>query len=149
MGVRRDDEARAGTSPEELLEGYFRQLLGDYQSSPHWEETDFPPLDIFETAGDLVVEAELPGIDTGRLEVSVAAGLLIVEGVKEEILESGRVNFLCMERTFGSFRRVVPLLHPIDSSRIKAFYRMGVLHITIPKVEEKRGVRRVVPVTKE
>ena len=133
---------------EDLIDGYFRKLLGEGGPDPAWEETDFPPLDIYETAGDIVVEIELPGVPLEGLEVAVAAGILVIEGVKEEVFEHGRVNFLCMERSFGGFRRVVPLMHPIDSSRITAVFRDGVLEVRIPKVEEKRGQRKIISVTR-
>ena len=131
-----------------VTEGYFRGLLGERASTAAGGETDYPPLDIYETAGHFSVEVEIPGVDIADLEVSVASGMLFVEGVKEEVFEHGRVNFLCMERTFGFFRRVVPLPHPIDPTRIKAVYRLGILAISIPKVEEKRGQRLTIRITK-
>lgn len=145
MGFRKSDLGFSDTG-EDLIGGYFRKLLRESEPDPSWEETDFPPLDIYETAGDIVVEVELPGVLLEGLEVAMAAGMLIVEGVKEEVFEHGRVNFLCMERSFGAFRRVVPLMHPIDSSRITAVYGDGVLEVRIPKVDEKRGRRRIISV---
>jgi HSP20 family protein len=96
-----------------------------------------------------MVEAELPGVDLEDLQVSFSSGTLVIEGVKEEVLGPGRVNFLCMERTFGAFRRLVPLLQPINAGRITARYSMGILQITIPKLEERRGTHRVIPVKSE
>ncbi len=148
MAAVRKSDLGFSDAGEDLIGGYFRTLLGEDGPNPNWEETDFPPLDIYETAGDFVVEVELPGVPLDGLEVAVAAGILIIEGVKEEVFEYGRVNFLCMERSFGSFRRVVPLMHPIDSSRITADFQDGVLVIRIPKVKERRGQRRAIPVTK-
>lgn len=148
MGFHRDDLDSFQGTPEELIEGYLRQLLGQRDSTATpGEETDFPPLDIFESTESITVEAELPDIDMDKLEVSITSGTLVIEGLKHEIHKQERVNFLCMERSFGTFRRIIPLMQSVDSSRIKAFYRMGILQVTIPKMTEKRGLRRIVPVT--
>jgi HSP20 family protein len=150
MGFRGDDLDAFQGKTEELLERYLRQLLGGGSAAAApGDETDFPPLDIYETAEGIIIEAELPGVDMESLEVTMTGGTLVIEGVKEEIFNQGRVNFLCMERTFGAFRRMVPLLEPIDSSRISASYRKGILQVTIPKVSEKRGLRKKIVVSCE
>jgi len=150
MGFRGDSLDYFQGTTEELVERYLRQLLGGGAiAAAPGDETDFPPLDIYETADGIIIEAELPGIDMESLEVAIAGGTLIIEGLKEEVFDQGRVNFLCMERTFGAFRRMVPLLQPIDSSRISARYRKGILQVTIPKVSEKRGLRKKITVACE
>lgn len=150
MGFRGDDLDTYQGTAEELIEHYLRQLLGGgIPVSSAGDETGFPPLDIYETEEGIIVEAELPGIDLGSLEVTITGGTLVIEGVKEEVLDQCRVNFLCMERTFGAFRRMVPLLQPIDSSAVRASYRNGILRVAIPKVKEKRGLRRKIAVSCE
>jgi HSP20 family protein len=150
MGFRGDDLDYFQGTTEELIEGYLRQLLGkEAAAASPWDETDFPPLDIYDTQEGIVIEAELPGIDLASLEVTITGGTLIIEGLKEEVLDQGRVNFLCMERTFGAFRKMIPLLQPIDPSRTRARYRLGVLRITVPKVSEKRGLRKKIIVSAE
>lgn len=148
MGFHRKDPDFLAESPEEAGEEYLRQLLGQQSvATGSLGETEFPPLDIYEASGSIVVEAELPGVDPDDLEVSIAAGTLVIEGMKEEVLEPGRVNFLCMERTFGGFRRIVPLLLPFHAAAIKARYCAGILEIRIPKAPERRGTRKAIPVT--
>lgn len=150
MGFRGDDLDYFQGTTEELIEGYLRQLLGgETAAASPWDETDFPPLDIYETQEGIVIEVEIPGIDLASLQVTMSGGTLIIEGLKEEVLDQGRVNFLCMERAFGAFRRIIPLLQPIDSSRTLARYRLGVLRITVPKVSEKRGRRKKIIVSTE
>jgi HSP20 family protein len=150
MGFHKDDLDFFERAREGLAEQPIFRLLGQQEGgSDSWEEPDSPPLDIYETDGLIVVEMELPGIDTGNLEVSVTGGTLIVEGLKRENLEPGRINFLCMERTFGSFRRIIPFLHPVDVAGIKAAYRAGILEIQVPILDERRGARRLIPVTVE
>jgi len=145
MGFRGGaDDPRGRGDP--FVTGAARRPEEDHGAA---EETDFPAVDIFETAVEIVVEAELPGIDPARVSVAVDRGALVVAGVKEEPAPGGRVAFLCMERSFGPFRRVVPLPVAVDLTRATAAYRAGVLRVRLPKIEEKRGRRRSIPVTVE
>jgi HSP20 family protein len=132
---------------EELLEHFLHQILQRRTvGSSQREETDFPAVDISETADQIIVEAELPGISIKELEISICSGTLVIEGIKKETVEQERTNYLCMERTFGSFRRIIPLIRPVNPNTIKAYYRSGLLQILIPKVLEKRGKKKVISV---
>lgn len=148
MGRQGKDGTFPGLSDEEAIEGYFRNLLGHSSGGEGLlEETDYPPLDIFETEEGFIVEAEVPGVRMEDLEVSMVTGMLVIAGIKREA-SRGRINFLCMERTFGSFRRIVPLLRPVDTGRTTAVYDGGILRVEVPKITEKRGTRKLVPVKK-
>jgi hypothetical protein len=94
--------AGAGRSVPELPErAEASLLLRGGRPARRLEETDFPAIDVFETPADLVIEAELPGVDPGEIGVIASEGLIIIEGEKQEDPGPGRVNFLCMERSFG------------------------------------------------
>ena len=123
-----------------------RLAPGGRPAHPAIEETEFPAIDVFETAGELIIEAELPGIDPTQIGVSAGEGLIVIEGIKAEETGPGRVNFLCMERSFGPFRRAVLAGRAVDVTRASAAYREGVLQVRVPKIEERRGRRRVIPV---
>jgi HSP20 family protein len=147
MGFRRVPSDPFAELPEGILETSLRLLAGGHPSHPAIEETEFPAIDVFESTGDLIVEAELPGIEPSQIGVSVGEGLIVIEGVKADDTGPGRVTFLCMERSFGPFRRVVLPGTAVDISRATAVCRDGILQVRVPKVEEKRGRVRVVPVT--
>lgn len=150
MGFRKSELDIVSGPPEELIGQFFRQFLDRRAAiTPLWEETDFPALDIYETSKHVLVEAELPGVDPKHFEVSITAGILVIEGLKDETVEPGRINFLCMERTFGTFRRIIPLVQSINPAQIKAVYRMGILQIQVPKTQEKRGQKKIIPVIAE
>ena len=148
MGTLGGPEGPGRRLPDGLLEAALRFAGVEHQAGPG-EETDFPAVDIFETATEIVVEAELPGVDPARVAVSVDRGALVIEGVKEEDAPPGRVAFLCMERSFGPFRRVVPLLGAVDLARATAVCRAGVLRIRLPRIEDKRGQRIGIPIAAE
>lgn len=131
---------------EELIETSLRIFAGGRPAHPAIEETEFPAIDVFETPFDVVVEAELPGVEPAAITVIASEGLIVIEGEKQERPGPGRVNFLCMERIFGIFRRAVLPGAAVDISRATAVCRDGILQVRVPKIEEKRGRVRVVPV---
>ena len=149
MGCRRTPADQFAPDPDDLDDpaaAPVRAFAGGRPEHPAIEETEFPAIDVFETAAELVVEAELPGMDPSQIGVSAGEGLIVIEGIKAEETGPGRVNFLCMERTFGPFRRAVLAGRAVDVSRASATYREGVLQVRVPKIEERRGRRRVIPV---
>jgi len=95
-----------------------------------------PAVDIFETAESVVVAAELPGLSPSEIEVRIAENMLTLKG--ERKLEKGieQENYHRIERSYGSFSRSLPLPPGIKPSEARAEYRLGILHIQIPKARE-------------
>ena len=143
MGYRRVPEEPGRDLPEEWL----RIFAGARTAPPPVEETELPAIDVFETPAELVIEAELPGVDPATIGVGAGEGLVVIEGTKQDPPVPERVNFLCMERSFGAFRRVVLTGAAVDVTRATAVCRDGVLQVRVPKIEEKRGRIRAIPVT--
>jgi HSP20 family protein len=146
MGYRRTPGDPFADDPLDPDDSPLRPFGGGRPEHPAIEETEFPAIDVFETAEELIVEAELPGIDPTQIGVSAGEGLLVIEGTKDEGTAPNRVNFLCMERSFGPFRRAVLVGRAVDVARATATYRDGVLQVRVPKIDERRGCRRVIPV---
>lgn len=111
-------------------------------------ETSEPAIDIFEDRDNVVVEVEVPGMSPHELLVNVSDGRVIVEGVKKGEEDSGCLAYLCLERQFGAFRRVVPIPGSVDTSSVLALLRDGVLRIVIPRIRERRRVTVEVPVVR-
>ena len=111
------------------------------------KEEGFPVIDVFENSDNIFVEAELPGIDRERVKISVAEGELVIEGEKTgDREESGKVNYICIERSFGRFRRTVDIPKAADTTKIRARYEEGILLVTIPKVKEQRKKNRKIEI---
>jgi HSP20 family molecular chaperone IbpA len=146
MGFRKEPGNPFGGLPEDVIEASLQLLAGRRPVHPAIEETEFPAIDVFETPGEVVIEAELPGVDAAAITVNASEGFIVIEGIKQEDPGPGRVNFLCMERSFGAFRRVVLPGTAIDISRATAVCRDGILQVRVPKIDEKRGRVRVIPV---
>lgn len=101
----------------------------------------YPPLDLWQDADNLYVEAELPGMAMDDLEIYVSGGnQLSLQGQrKPPAVEKG--NWHRQERGYGQFSRVVALPDMVDADNVQAQLRDGVLTITLPKREEAKPRR--------
>ncbi len=101
----------------------------------------YPPLDLWQDAENLYVEAELPGMAMDDLEIYVSGGnQLSLQGQrKPPAIEKG--NWHRQERGYGQFSRVVTLPDLVDADNVQAQLRDGVLTITLPKREEAKPRR--------
>lgn len=149
MAARYPDINYFGSLYEEINK-IFRELLrADPAAERALETVEIPPLDIYETASELFLEMELPGVDPSRVQVFFSGGKLVVEGFKSEQVEEGRLNYVCMERAFGRFQRIIPLNRAVDVRGASAVFRRGVLSIRLPRLPEKRGERIDIKVVRE
>ncbi len=129
------------------LKRLLRAVEQEERSSLNLGETAVPLLDLYETADMIVVEADMPGVDPQEVEISMLQGVLTIEGVKKEkVEEQGRVNYLCMERSFEVFKRILKINPPVNARNATASYSRGVLTVSFPKVTDKRGEPIVIPV---
>jgi HSP20 family protein len=94
-----------------------------------------PAVDLEETDKEIVVKAELPGIDPGDIDVELSGSNLIIRGEKKIEKEEKKKNYHLMERSYGSFFRSIPLPVEVKEKEIKANYKKGVLEISLPKAE--------------
>ncbi len=95
-----------------------------------------PPVDVSETAEQVVVKAEVPGIDPKDISVSLSGDLLTIKGEKKSEREEKKESYHLVERSYGSFSRAVRLPVSVNADKIEAKYDKGVLTITCPKKEE-------------
>jgi HSP20 family protein len=116
------------------------RLIEEEERNATLGETTGPLLDLYETKESVVVEADLPGIDPAGISLCIFHGFLTIEGLKRERQDgSEKMNYLCLERSFEPFKRIVRITVPMNPKKAKAVYARGVLKVTFPKVEEKRG----------
>ena len=108
------------------------------ESYGHWA----PAVDIFERGDELVIRAELPGINREEIEVSVENDTLTLRGERKRDVEVEEGKSHRSERTYGTFTRRFVLPTTVDAGRIAATYRDGVLDLVLPK-SEKSKPRRV------
>ncbi len=99
-----------------------------------------PPVDVHETAEDIVVTAEVPGMRREDIDLSVTADNVIISGQTAEThTEADKErHYHRQERYWGQFSRTVHLPTPVDPGQAKATFRDGLLTITLPKSAEHR-----------
>ena len=121
---------------DRLLEDLW-QRNGEASLLAPWSESVLMPL-VDETEDDKAyhVEVELPGLDQQDVEVSYSDGVLTISGEKKQEHEESDKNYYRSERSFGAFRRVLPLPGGVDESKIKASFKQGLLHIELPKTSQ-------------
>lgn len=98
-----------------------------------------PAVDIVEKENAYEVTAELPGIEEKNIEVKLAEGALTIKGEKREEKEEKKKDYYLHERHFGSFERRFAVPEGVDTDKIEASFKKGVLTITLPKTPEARA----------
>ena len=95
-----------------------------------------PALDMSETATQVILRAELPGMEAKDVDVSITGDMLTIKGEKKEESKKEEQNFYRMERRYGSFQRSVALPSTVDAEKVNARFKNGVLTVTVDKKEE-------------
>lgn len=97
-----------------------------------------PKIDISENDAEHKVVAEIPGVGKDEFSIEVVDQKLILKGEKSEESKEDSEKYTYRERSTGSFKRVVTLPRNIDSQKIDARLKDGILTITIPKQEDAK-----------
>jgi HSP20 family protein len=97
-----------------------------------------PAVDIYDHDGNIVLKAELPGVDAKNVDIRLENNVLTLSGERKLDSEVKRESYHRVERTYGSFTRSFTLPTVVDQEKIKAEYRDGVLRVTLPKREESK-----------
>ncbi len=100
----------------------------------------FPRVDVLETARDIVVKVEAPGLSKNEIVVAFQGPKLILSGEKKQAkIDRSVRGYLCLERSFGKFSRSLYIDRAVDLTKAKAALESGVLTVTIPKLKDRRG----------
>jgi len=92
-----------------------------------------------ETAKEIIVNAEIPGVEAKEIDVNLKGNVLTIKGERKREHEEKEENFHRIERSCGSFYRSLRLPSEVDGEKIKATYKEGVLRITMPKTKKEAG----------
>ena len=136
----------------ELFDGFLREFGGPALPSLWTGRTEdrlSPSVEVSETDDAVHVTAELPGLDEKDIQVSLDDNILTVKGEKKQEREEKQKNFYLSERSYGLFQRVIPLPAGIETDKVKAQFKKGVLTITLPKSRQAAAEGRRIPVTGE
>jgi HSP20 family protein len=105
-----------------------------------------PTVDMHETENEIVVKADIPGVEPEDLEVYVTDNALILRGEMRREEQRDERGIHRAERRYGRFERVLPLSAEVNRDQIQASFRNGVLELHLPKTEEGRRRMRRIPI---
>ena len=107
-----------------------------------------PHMDVTETDKEIVVEAEIPGIDEKNVSLALRDGVLTIRGEKKHEHDEEKENYRMTERRYGSFQRSVQLPDTVDEDKVEATFNNGVLKVSLPKRPDAIGKQRKIPIKK-
>ena len=118
--------------------------------SPLVSGTWAPPVDLCETETMIHIRVELPGVTAEQIKIGICNTKLRIWGEKKRRPSRRRIiSYLCSERSFGKFGRIVPLRWTFSIREASAKLCNGVLHIYLPKIEDRRGEEVLIAVKDE
>lgn len=124
------------------LQDQVNRLFDDSFGRAHTGQADLaawsPAVDIHEAENELVVKADLPGLQEKDIDIRVENNTLSIRGERKFEREVNEENYLRVERTYGSFTRSFSLPNTIHTEGIRADYHDGVLTVHLPKREETK-----------
>jgi HSP20 family protein len=94
-----------------------------------------PAVDIFETENELLLKADLPGVEMKDIDIQVENGTLTLRGERKYENETKEGGFHRIERSYGSFARLFTLPDTVNFEDVKADFKNGVLTVKLPKKE--------------
>ena len=117
-----------------LFDDFFnRSSFGRFFEGGDW----LPAMDVSETGKEIIIHAEVPGMDSKDIEISLNRRLLTVKGEKKQEHEDKEKSYHRIERSYGSFTRSFELSADVDADKVKANYKDGVLKLSLPKTKEQ------------
>ena len=97
-----------------------------------------PPVDLLENEDEFKLVAELPGLASEDVKISLTENVLTLRGEKKAVKEEKNENWHHVERTYGAFERSVQLTSAVDPAKVTAKFKDGVLTVVLPKSDESR-----------
>jgi HSP20 family protein len=149
-------EPARGLTPYEEAERWFEAAfkrpfsLFGHRLSPRLRAMEMdevnPSMDIFEEDGNVVVKAELPGMKKENIEVTVTDHTMRISGEKKREEKVEKKNYYWEERSYGSFARSFQLPSEVQTDKVEAKFKDGILEVRIPKTEEAKSKEKKVKV---
>ncbi len=130
-----DDLASLRESMDKLFDEFFTRRPAQHAGAPVvWQ----PAIEAYETDHDVVVRAELPGIDPNNVDITVTQDILTIKGEARTEQEEKKRNYYRRELRYGAFVRSLTLAASVQGDQAKASYRNGILEIRVPKSERAK-----------
>ena len=141
MALVRWDAGRDVDSLQSEMNRVFDAFFGTTRSGNGGARRWVPAMDLVEKDEQLILRADLPGLERDDVDIEVKDGVLTVSGERKVEDEQKADGYYRVERAYGSFARTLSLPEGIDAERITADFDKGVLEVRIPKPEERKAHR--------
>lgn len=109
-----------------------------------YSDDEFPPVNVWVSEADVIVTAEIPGIDRDKLDISITNDILTVSGQRDRDVLKAVESYHRQERNYGKFARILQLPFNVDSEKTQAKYEKGILHIKMPRAESDKPKKIVI-----
>src|SRR5688572_17057742 len=137
MTITRWDPFRDLSLLQDRMNRLFDETGRGYRGDePAATTTWSPSVDIFETEGEIIVKAELPGVDRKDISLNLEKNVLTLKGERKFEKETKEENYHRIERAYGGFSRSFSIPAIVDEDKIRADYKDGILKISLPKKEQ-------------
>ncbi|MCX7641617.1 MAG: Hsp20/alpha crystallin family protein [Elusimicrobiales bacterium] len=123
----------------ELINQWFEDIFEPQLPSLGILKDEYPKIDMKETSKEIIITAEIPGVDKKDIKLEVNDNLLTISfEKKQEKDEKDKNGWRIIERSYGKFSRTISLPQPVKEGSAKANYKDGVLKIILPKQKETK-----------
>lgn len=119
-----------------LMEDFFGETTEERAPA---EMMRIPSIDVEERENEVVVHAEMPGVDKDKIRVEATTDSLLLSAEIKKEEEKKEANYIRRERRMGTFQRIIPMPAEIKPADVHASYHDGVLDITLPKSEAAKS----------
>ena len=121
------------------LEREMEDMFGRWPAWPWSERGWAPAVDMIDHEDEIVLRADLPGLDEKDIEVTVQDGTVGIRGERKEGKEEKKEDYYYSERSYGAFARTLMLPTTVEADKVKATFKNGVLEVHLPKAKEAKG----------
>lgn len=133
---------------DRMFESFFPQAWRPFQLGRLWGEAGegiHPRVDVIERDNEIIMRAEIPGVEKENIDVSVTDNTVTIRGESHREMEETEGEYYRAEIARGAFTRTVALPAEVDSNNANASFKNGILELKLPKVEKSK--RRSIPVS--
>ena len=146
LPMRRENDKHPLARLQHDMNQVFDRFFGDFRISPFQDRDfmSFPKVDIKENKKEVLVSAELPGMEVDDIDISLNDNVLTLRGEKKQESKDERENYYHMECSYGSFNRNIVLPGDVESDNVKAEFKNGILKVSMTKKpEDQQKAKRI------
>ncbi|RME67020.1 MAG: Hsp20/alpha crystallin family protein, partial [Nitrospirae bacterium] len=121
---------------ERLFEEFFKPVRRRWYLPE--EGVIVPNIELYDRKTELVLRAELPGVKKDDIHLTISDDRLTIKGEMKKEEEVSEDNYYISEIRYGTFSRTITLPYDVDSEKVKATFKDGILEVVLPKKEEAR-----------